>query len=86
MLNGNETVVSKNKFERFMSDNGHDVKHYRIDNGIFTKQCLMEEINRDSQTITCCGLNTYHQNSHAERAIRTFITSGQVMMLHDILH
>ena len=59
-----------------MNDNGHDVKHYRTDNEIFTKQCFMEEINKNNQTITCCGVNAHHQNAHAERAICTVITSG----------
>ena len=37
-LNAAETIASKCKFEQFMADNGRDVKHYRTDNGIFTKR------------------------------------------------
>ena len=84
-LNGEETVLSKNKFERFMLDNGAEVKHYRSDNGIFTKQRFMEEILNNDQVISCCGVGAHHQNAHAERAIRTVITSSRTMILHAIL-
>ena len=59
-LNGEETVLSKNKFERFMHDNGADVKHYRSDNGIFTKQRFMEEILKDEQVISYRGVVAHH--------------------------
>ena len=54
-LGGHETILSKNKFERFMNDNGRDVKHYRTDNGIFTKQKFMEEVLNKYQVLTSCG-------------------------------
>ena len=37
-LNSAKTIGSKNKFERFMGEHGINVKHYRTDNGIFTKK------------------------------------------------
>ena len=84
-LNGVETVLAKNKFERFMNDHSIDVKRYRTDNGIFTKQRFMKEIDKSNQIITCCGVGAHHQNAHAERAIRTVTTSTRTMMLHAIL-
>ena len=43
-LNAAETILSKNKFERFMVEHGKNVKHYRTDNRIFTKTVFMKEI------------------------------------------
>ena len=69
----------------FMNEIGKDVKHYRTDNGIFTKQKFMEEIDQNQQTITYCGVGAHYQNAHTGRAIRTVITSARTMMLHTIM-
>ena len=84
-LNASETIVSKNKFERFMGEHGINVKHYRTDNGIFTKTKFMQEIETNRQHISSCGVGAHHQNAHAERAIRTVLTTARALMLHAIL-
>lgn len=45
-LYGTETVLSKNTYERFMNDTWREVKHYRSDNDILTKQKFMEEVSK----------------------------------------
>ena len=68
-----------------MNDNGREAKHYRTDNGIFTKKIFMEEVSQSKQTIPCCGVGAHHQNAHAERTIRKVITCARTMILHAIL-
>ena len=71
-LNAAETILSKNKFERFMGKYSINVKHYQTDNGIFTKTKFMEEIESNNQIISSCGVGAHHQNAHAERVLEPF--------------
>ena len=75
-LNAAKTIVSKNKFERFMGEHGINVNHYRTDNGIFTKTKFMQEIENNNQIISSCGVGAHHQNAHAEHAIKTVLTTA----------
>lgn len=85
-LNKEETILSKNKFEVFINQEGQcNVQHYRTDNGIFTKQKVMNEILNKEQRITCYGVGAHHQNALAVRAICTVVTMTRTMMLHAVL-
>ena len=68
-----------------MTEHGKNVKHYRTDNGIFTKTVFMKEIENNNQIISSCGVGAHHQNTHAERAIRTVLTTSRALLLHAIL-
>ena len=67
-----------------MGEYGINVKHYHTDNGIFTKTKFMQEIESNNQIISSCGVGAHHQNSHAERAIRTVLTIARALILHAI--
>ena len=45
----------------------------------------MQEIENNGQIISSCGVGAHHQNAHAERAIRTVLTTARALMLHAIL-
>ena len=45
----------------------------------------MQEIENNNQIISSCGVGAHHQNAHAERAIRTVLTTARALMLHAIL-
>ena len=69
-----------------MEEHAKNIKHYRTDNGIFTKTVFMKEIENNNQITSPCGAGAHHQNSHGERAIRTVLITSRALLLHDILH
>ena len=73
-MNGSETIHSKLQFEREALSFGVQVLSYRTDNGIFTKEAFMTELESKNQLITASGVGAHHQNRIAERSIRTLVT------------
>ena len=80
-----ETILNKIKFEKECAEYGVQVKAYRTDNGIFSKEDFMEEIKAEGQRITFSGVGAHHMNGVAERSMRTTITKSRTMMLHSML-
>lgn len=62
-----------------------EVNHCRTDNGIFTMTKFMTEIENKNQIISSYGVRAHHQNTHAEHAICTDLTTSRSLMLHAIL-
>ena len=81
-LGANETIAAKNAFEREAQSFGIAVWNYRTDNGIFSKEDFLAEIDKAEQRITLSGVGAHHQNGVAERAIRTVVTKTRTMLLH----
>ena len=81
-LGAEETIQSKNLFEREALSFGVVVRNYRSDNGIFSKTEFMKQIYDNEQFITFSGVGAHHQNGVAERAIRTVVTRARTMLLH----
>jgi hypothetical protein len=80
-----ETLQSKMEFEREALSHGVTVKSYRTDNGTFTAQAVIDQIQKLGQTISFSGAGAQHQNGVAERAIKTVCEATRTVMLHAAL-
>jgi hypothetical protein len=67
---GEETVEAKRTFKRMANSYGVRIRHYHGDNGRFAETLFMQEIVKQGQTISFCGVNAHFQNGLAERRIR----------------
>jgi Reverse transcriptase (RNA-dependent DNA polymerase)/GAG-pre-integrase domain len=77
-----ETLEAKAAFERYASAHGVTVRHYQTDNGIFETDSFRKSVEMAGQTISYAGVNTHHQNGHAEGKIRDLQAMGRAMLLH----
>ena len=83
-MNGASTI-NKIKFEKECKEYGVQVKAHHTDNGIFSKEDFMEEIEAEGQRITFSGVGAHHMNGVTKRSMGTTITKSQTMMLHSML-
>ena len=81
-LSANETIRSKHEFERESLYSGVQVMDYVSDNGVYTSQEFMKELQQEGQGLKLCGVGAHHQNGVAERAIRTVVERARSMLLH----
>jgi hypothetical protein len=82
-LAASDTIRSKKEYERDALNHGVQIQTYRSNNGTFTAQAFIEELNTREQSITFSGSGAQHdQNGVAERAIKTVSESARTMMLH----
>jgi hypothetical protein len=81
-LAASNTIRSKMEYEWDALNNGVRIETYQSDNGTFTVQAFIDELNAREQSITFSGSGAQHQNGVAERAIKTVSESARIMMLH----
>lgn len=78
-----ETVQGKREFEQLASENGHKIKAYHADNGIFNSAEWRESCHENEpQTLTFAGVNAHHQNGVAERRIQDIHTLSRTSLIH----
>jgi hypothetical protein len=75
------TIRSKMEYECDALNHGVHIHMYRSDNGTFTAQAFIDEINNRDRSISFSGSDAQHQNGVAERAIKTVSESARTMML-----
>ena len=85
-LNCGETIKGKRTYERELRDHGIEIKHYLGDNGVYKAKEFQEELKREGQTMSMCGVGAHHQNATAERTIRTISEAARSTMIHAALH
>ena len=56
--------------------------HYHTENGIFRKQLIQEYAQAQWQTMSYCGVRTYHQNGLVDRLICDMQNQGRMVLLH----
>ena len=81
-LTANNTLRAKEAFERYCESFVVKVRQYHADNGQFAKNLFIEDIRRQGQTITYCGVNAHFQNGIAEKRIHDLQDAVRTMMLH----
>eukprot|EP00957_Ditylum_brightwellii_P120639 9202816-Ditylum_brightwellii.AAC.1 len=84
-LNSNNTLNTKNAFERFANDFNICIKHYRCDNGIFKSTAFANNCAIKSQRQSFCGIDAHHQNGAAKHAIKMITTWSRAMLIHVML-
>jgi hypothetical protein len=77
---GEETLDAKMAFEDFACSLNVQTQHYHADNGQFCKNLWMNNIKKEGQTISFCGVNAHCQNGVAEQQIRA--DGAQTSLLH----
>jgi len=80
-----DTLKSKMEYEQLCLSHGFSVSKYRTDNGTFTAQSVIGDIESKSQKISFSGAGAQHQNGVAERAIKTISEAARTIMLHAAL-
>ena len=80
--NGEETLEAKHAFEAFCADHRVKVSHYHADNGRFCEHLFMDDLRKQKQTISCCGVSAHHQNGIGEKRIRDLSDTASKMLLH----
>lgn len=84
-INALETILAKQKFEKELFEFGVIVQAYHTDNGIFTSQAFINEIESNFQNIRFCGVGSHHQNGKAERGIGTIFSIARTMLIHSVI-
>jgi Reverse transcriptase (RNA-dependent DNA polymerase) len=69
-LSAEETVEAKRRFEIYANSYGVKIRHYHADNGRFAENLFIQEVAKERQSISFCGVNAHWQNGIAERRIR----------------
>ena len=81
-LTSSETLQAKHAFEAFARNNGVTIKHYHADNGRFADLQFMQDVAKQGQEISFCGVNAHFQNGIAEKRIRDLQESARKQLLH----
>ena len=81
-FSSSETIRAKQNYEQMCLDNGILVESYMGDNGVFKAKAFVKHIRDHNQQVHYCGVNAHHQNSVAERSIRTVSEIARSMILH----
>lgn len=74
------TFDAKPAFESFSASHGITIKHYHCHNGLYDTKNFKASINKASQTISFCGVNTHHQNGKVENRINDLNTNARTVI------
>ena len=58
------------------------MKHYHAENGRFCNNLFIQDIQKQGQSISYCGVGAHHQNGIAEKQIRDLAESARKMILY----
>ena len=61
------------------------IKHYHDDNGRFSDNGYIDDINQKDQKITFCGVGSHHQNSIVENKNKILNTGARMLLLHGMI-
>lgn len=65
-----ETLQSKHAFKSFAKGLGvNRIGHYHANNGRFTEILWLDDVQKQQQGQSYCGVNAHHQNPRAEKCI-----------------
>ena len=82
-LNASKTLLSKARFEQFLSENVcAEIKHLHSDNIVSSAEDFRDECAEKNQTQSFSGVGVQYQNAKAERVIQTIMWMAQSFMIH----
>ena len=61
------------------------IKHYHDDNGRFSDNGFIDDINQKDQKITFCGVGSHHQNSIVQNNNKILNTGARMLLLHGMI-
>ena len=61
------------------------IKHYQDDNGRFSDNGLIDDINQKDQKITFCGVGSHHQNIFFKNKNKILNTGARMLLLRDMI-
>ena len=61
------------------------IKHYHDDNGRFSDNGFIDDINQKDQNITFCGVGLHHQNSIVKNKNKILNTGARMLLLHGMI-
>ena len=73
-ITSEETIYSKNFFEKHSEGFNLRVEHYQCNNRRFADNTFIHHFKGMGQGITYCAVNAHFQNGHAEKVIRDLQT------------
>ena len=82
-LTSDETLKAKNAVEAYARLHGiNRIRHYHADNGQFADNAFIQDITKQGQMISYCGVNAHFQHGVAEKRIRDLQEQVRKMLLH----
>ena len=81
-LTSEETSKAKRAFEAYARTLGVKIQHYHADNGRFADNAFINDVEKEGQTISYCGVNAHFQNGIAEKLIRDLQERARTVLLH----
>ena len=85
-FSSSESIRAKQNFEAMALHHGIAIEQYLTDNGVFKGKEFMKHLFERNQRVNFCGVNAHHQNSLAERNIRTISEMARAILLHASAH
>ena len=77
-----ETLLSKEVYERLTLTHGARVYTYWVDNRRFAETLFKEAIQKCRQQMSYCGVGSHHQNAIVERRIKELTLGSCTFLLH----
>ncbi|KAG7339612.1 reverse transcriptase RNA-dependent DNA polymerase [Nitzschia inconspicua] len=77
-----ETLAAKHSFEAFARTHAIQIQHYHADNGRFAENLWTDDVRRQGQTMSYCGVSAHWQNGIAEKRIRDLQDLARTQLIH----
>jgi hypothetical protein len=81
-----ETLLAKTAYEKLLAQAGHSAKHYHADNGRFSDNGFLKNVNNRDQKITFCGVGAHHQNGIIENKNKALTLGARTLLFHGMRH
>ena len=80
--NRRDVTCQESIYEKLVCQSGHQVKHYRADNGRFADKAFHQSVNENDQTLDFCGVGAHHQNGLIENRNKALTLGARTLLLH----
>ncbi|KAG7357919.1 integrase core domain containing protein [Nitzschia inconspicua] len=77
-----ETLAAKHSFEAFARTHAIRIQHYHADNGRFAENLWTDDIQKQGQTMSYCGVSAHWQNGIAEKRIKDLQDLARTQLIH----